>query len=266
MKKIIIPTDFSQNAWNALKYAVNLANKYQSEIHLLNIYEPISSTGSFISIKDFMQEDAEKGLKITLKELQAYLKPGTTIVTKALLGKTVPSICRYAKSMEADLIIMGTQGASGLKAVFFGSNTSGVMKQTDVPLLAIPGDANYRPIKSIAMAIDSEVITDEDVLEPVLQLAKTHGAKINVVHIEKAGQAVLIDAGVDVFLSEVPHTFYAMESDNIKEGITEFVERKEADLLVMIRRDRSFLGSIFHESVTQKTMFDSNIPLLILSN
>lgn len=265
MKKIIVPTDFSANAWNALKYAVNIANQFGSELHVVHAYEVVSTTGMLKSIRDYMDKDALEGLDATEKELVPYLKVGTSIKTKALEGQTADRVCSYAKNVKGDLIVMGTQGASGLKAIFMGSNALAVIKKSEIPVLAIPNNAKLQNLDKMALAIDSEVVAQSDLLSPLTTLARQFNAKVDIVHVVKEEALVTVDAGVDIYLSEVPHEFFVLESDNIKEGIDEFIEKKDSGLLCMIRRDRGFIGNLFHGSVTQKELFDCKIPLLIIN-
>ena len=265
MKKILVPTDFSKNANNALRYAINVANHFEAEIHLVNVYEVRSTTGSFKSIEDFMKEDAEKGLSKTIKEIETSLHRTTSIRGRAIKGLAIDTICSIAKNEKMDLIVMGTQGASGLKEIFLGSNAAGVMKNTTVPLIAVPNEYKYRSIKEILFPVDSGIVADADVLNPLTELAKAYHAKVKVFHLETEKEVVGVDPGIEYSLKDVEHTIHSEPSAvDINQTINFEAKREGIDLICMIRRERGFWENLFHRSVTQKEIFHSPVPLLIL--
>ncbi len=265
MNHIIVPTDFSNNAHKALNYAVNLANHFDSTIHLIHVYEVRSRAGMLINVRDFMQKDAEQQLSAQLQAVKKQLLPHTALKAKAVEGQAVDRICAYAKNVGAELIVMGTQGASGLKEIFVGSNTAGVIRKSEIAVLAVPNGFVYRPFKKVVLALDDQIVTTPDVLAPLIQIADTYKASVSVLHVEQPGQnSPAIDKGVDVFLDKIPHQFHTIQSDSINEGINGFVEEQEADLLCMIQRERSFIERLFHSSSTRREVFDSPVPLLIL--
>ena len=265
MRNIIVPTDFSENAANALKYAINMAFHFDSKIHLIHVYNsPPSGVGMMRSVTDFMRNDAEGELSKIVNKNKERLLRGTSLVAKAIEGYTEQVITQYAKSIGADLIIMGTQGGSGLKEIFIGSNTSAVIKHSEVPVLAIPNNFTYQRLKDIALAIDGQVISSADVVEPLIILAKEYQSHVSVLHVEKAKIAAGIDEGINVFLTEVAHSFNTIYKGKVTKSINDFVLKTDANMLCMIHRDRGYLGNLFHKSVVKKEAFDSPVPLLVL--
>jgi len=264
MKNIIVPTDFSKNANNALRFAINIANHFESNIHLIHVYNIPTQTGMVKSIKDFMEKDAEKGLTKTVVENKDRLFHKTNIISKAFEGFTDSAITNYGKAINADLIVMGTQGASGLKSVFLGSNTTAIIKNSETPVLVVPNDCKYRPFKDITLAVDHEIVGSDTVVAPLLELAEKYKSHINVLHVDKELVGEAIDTGVDFFLTNVPHSYNTIYESNIKKGIDNFVEKIDANLLCMIHRKRGFFENLFHRSVVNREAFDSPVPLLVL--
>ena len=202
MKNIVVPTDFSDNANNALKYAINLAIQFGSKVHLIHAYEiPTTQTGVVGSLRRFMEQDAEEGLSKIVAEYKDHFIKESRLEAQAIEGYTDEVIYGYAKRLGADLIVMGTQGAGAVKGIFFGSNTSKVISNSAVPVLAVPKGYSYKMIKDITLAIDNKVISSDEVLKPLVTLAKEYKAHVSVLHVEKELVASrVIDAGVDVFL------------------------------------------------------------------
>ena len=265
MKKILVPTDFSDNANNALRYAVNIANYFQAEVHLLHVYQVRSTTGAFKPVREYIKENAERDLSETIRQFKNSIIDRTVLQGRAIEGNILGVINSIAKHEKMDLIVMGTQGASGLKEIFLGSKTSEVMKHSAIPLLAIPNNFKYRSIKEIILPVDSGMVADSDVLAPLLELAKVYKSNIKVMHLETGKIMAGFDPDIDISLGKIPHSFHKFSGSNeVKKVIDIFVEEENADLLCMIRRTRGFWQNLFYRSVTSKEIFDSRVPLLIL--
>lgn len=265
MKKILVPTDFSENANNALRYAINIANYFDAEVHVLHVYESVALTGSYKDVQEYVKENAERDLSDNLRLFKDSLWGRTQLQGKAIDGNIRDVICSIAKNEKMDLVVMGTQGASGLKEVFIGSNTSAVMKRIETPLLAVPNRFKYRPIKDITFGVDSGIVADADLLTPLLEIAKAYKAKVKVMHLETEKMVVGYDPGIDISLEGVDHSFHKIMGSNDTNGVINlFVFEEKSDMLCLIRRKRSFWENLFHTSVTMKEVFDSPVPLLIL--
>ncbi|MCB9282867.1 MAG: universal stress protein [Lewinellaceae bacterium] len=264
MKNLLVPTDFSPNARHALEYAIAIANRMGCHIHLLHTYKLPSKAGMFISVDQYVMEDIRPDMHKWEEEVREKLDGSASISSSILRDSPVHGILQTAEEESIDLIVMGTQGASGLKEVFLGSTTGSVLQQARVPLLAIPGGAQLRPVKTIVLAVDDLDIPSPQVLEPLVRFAKSFGARIMVYHLEKEVDAG-IDPSVDLFLGGVEHSFhYEMQQKELNDCINDFVNDQQADLLCMIRRPKGFFERLFRGSVTQKKVFNSPVPLLVL--
>jgi len=265
MKKILIPTDFSDNANNALRYAINIANYFEAEVHVLHVYAPLSLTGSYDDIREYIKENSERDLSDNLRLFKDTLWGRTQLKGRAISGNIRDVICSIAQHEKMDLVVMGTQGASGLKEVFLGSNTSAVMKKIEVPLLAVPSRFTYRPIKDITFGVDSGIVTKSEILKPLIEIAKAYKAIVKVMHLETEKMIVGYDPGIDISLKGVKHSFHKIIGSNDTNGVINlFVLEEKSDMLCLIRRKRSFWENLFHTSVTLKEVFDSPVPLLVL--
>ncbi len=265
MKKILVPTDFSEHANNALRYAVNIGNYFDAEVHVLHVYDSISTTGAYDEAREFIKENAERDLSDNIRSFKTSIHGRTILEARAIDGNVIDVICSIAKHEKMDMIVMGTQGASGLKEIFLGSNTYQVMKKTEVPLLAIPNKFKYRAIKNILLTVDDGIVADSDVLNPLIELSKAYRSKIKIMHLETEKVVVGFDPGIDIKLGDIPHSFHRVFGSNDINGVINlYVEEEHSDMLCMIRRKRGFWERFFHKSVTTKEIFDSPVPLLIL--
>ncbi len=265
MKKILVPTDFSPNAENALAYATDFANKCGGQVTLLHTYRLHSSAGMLLSVEKFIEEDARKEMDALIRRLEPKLRGEAGVEGRVIRGDPVPIISDMADKSGYSLVIMGTQGATGLKEVFIGSTTNGVLRNTNTPVLAIPNNFAFRPIRKIVFAVDAAGISHPGVISMLVQLAKKCRAKVYVFHQGLGEIDDGIDPSIDIYLDEVEHSFhYELDEASINEGINSFVADYNADLLCMVRRRRSFLDEVFHVSVTTREVFNSPVPLLVL--
>ncbi len=265
MKKLLVPTDFSENSANALTYAVELANRFGSRITLVHLYKVHSTAGMFVSVESYMKEDAAEQMLDLMKRTEPALSGGASIESKVIRGEAVSVIAGMAEKSNYDLIIMGTQGTTGLQEVFFGSTTNGVVKHTSKPVLAIPTGTRFRPIRTMVLAIDESRVSHPAVLDPLIQLARSCQSRILVYHKDTGSEDDGIDPSLDIFLSGIDHSFhYELDAERLGDSIREFASDYQGDLLCMIRRQRGFLKDLFHVSVTSREVFHCSLPLLIL--
>ena len=153
MHSILVPTDFSENTQTALSYAIDLANHFSCKLILFNTYKLKHRAGMYIGVERMMRKESREQMAQLIRTVRPKLKGNTTLEGKVAKGEAVSTIIRAAKKLKVSLIVMGTQGASGLKEVFIGSTTNGVIKGSKIPVLAIPAGFEYRPLKTIAYNI-----------------------------------------------------------------------------------------------------------------
>jgi len=168
-------------------------------------------------------------------------------------------------STNYDLVIMGTQGASGFEEIFLGSVTNAIIKRTTTPILVIPSGLRYKSIKNVVLSLDSQPVEGATTLVPVQELLSEFKADLLLFHADKN----MLDKGIDKTTYELLGTTeytidYTISEDNINKVIKEMVNDYAIDVLVMIRRERTWWKNLFHESVTSKEVFHAPVPVLIL--
>ena len=270
MPTILIPVDFSNCSINALRYGLNHAQKLgpKSEIVIVHGYQiPIPAAEFSLSmsggILDEFKNDAEEKfekLRNDLIELDNYkikydIKPAFAL----------DAILNGIKEENPDLVIMGTKGSSGLSEVLFGSNTTGVIKSSVVPVIAVPEVFKTSNISKITLAIDEKLITDFSTLKMLAEIASIYKAHVDIVHI---GRPEDIPKTELLKLTENFHgldpEFHFFGSDDISDEIEEFVYESESDLLVMIPRKHTIFEKLFSGSLTAKLAHHTRIPLMAI--
>jgi nucleotide-binding universal stress UspA family protein len=267
MKHILCPTDFSLDAQNAFLYAAHVANRLNAVITLLHVRQdpPHLIKAPF---SEEVPEWVEAGnYEACFKLMQNTLPPGipqpVRVDTLINSGSTVAGILEVANAQQPDLIIMGTTGASGIKEIFIGSNTSNLIENSDITILAIPESATFHDFKYIAMPNDFLWIK-EDALRKVLDFASAFDAEVHCFHVNVAHNPLLTSKAekwAEKFSGE-KIVFEIVEGDYIPEGINRFIEEKQADLLAMITHKYTFFDRLFQTSYTEKLALHTDTPLL----
>ncbi|WP_297704756.1 universal stress protein [uncultured Eudoraea sp.] len=276
MKKIILPTDFSYNAYNAISYAMNLLKDEKATFYLMNTYTPaiyqteylLHSPGQ-IGLGDIYQSESINQLEELKKQLEKEFKnPKHTIIPHSAFNILVDEVAAMVASEEADLVIMGTQGATGAKEIFLGTHTVHVIKKATCPVIAIPADFKYEIPKKILFPTDYEVEYSETQLAGLLNLSKIHNSSVEVIHISSGYDLTDLQlqnkAKLEKILEKIPHLFHDLPNQEIITGINNFQLKNKMNMLAMIQNKHTFLESLFIEPVIKKIGFHVSIPFMVI--
>ena len=287
MKKILVPTDFSENAANALIYAIQLVKLVNGKLIIFhNADFPLNYTGTNI----FPGGDLGMGIdpaypagvlnnpeleqiqqeKINQLATRVRQDTGNTIPVKTFYkyGSFTDNLSEVIREEQADLVVMGTHGASTFLDRLVGTNTASVIKNSPVPVLAIPAEARFKPIKHIAYAVDLE--SDEDIfLDQLIAFAKPFGAIITLVHIKTENQP---DKITDRMLLKELRTRYPGQylqmterlGITVAKGLEEFIIESGSDLLAIGIHKHGFFHSVFHSTVPEQLVFHNTVPVVAL--
>ena len=267
IKKILVPTDFSENADLALKYAIQVANQFGATIYVLHAYLIASSAGNLVSIDHFVKADRQQEVDELVDKMKPLLSANARLEAHVKNGNPVDSIRLAAEKMKADLIIMGTKGAGGMRKFFLGSTASQVVLHSEIPVLVIPWAFEHFRISTLTLALDDKKIEDLKILKPILDLVKSFGANLNLLSVRNEEHPLTkIDSDLEDHLTKQGVKFSRVieDSPDVIEGIQNFVNREHSDLLCLIHHPRGFFQRIFDTSISKEMSFDSRVPLMIL--
>ena len=267
--KILVPTDFSENAAKALRFAISITNRLGGSITLYHVYRIGSSAAETFKSKlgEIMREDKLNALQALIDQYREYQRKGT-LETRAAVGDRVDLIVDRADKNAYDLICMGISGESAVDDFFMGNTAVGVMRNASTPILVIPKEANPIVLKTIVLAVDQQGISTPGLLKQLVAFAKIQGTVVKVYHQATEGQPDAIPPSVAAELEGLHYTYHSEipDTSHISEGIQHFVKQQDADLLCLIRRRRGFLSRLFSENVSRDSLFDSKIPILIVKD
>ena len=177
----------------------------------------------------------------------------------------------YIEEYNADLVVMGTEGATGLKEIFLGSVASKVIREAVCPVIIVPEKSKETSYEKIVYAT-SLIADDKGVLNYLKGLAKDFKAKLECIHVEKG---IETNKKFEDFAQNYKEEngnnndiefkiITKQEEEKIEDVLLSYIEDNPSSLLVMLRRERDFMQRLFGYSVTKKMAYHAESPLLIM--
>lgn len=278
MKQILLPTDFSENAWNALFTAIKFYTDFECTFHLLNAYETksqnISGFKSSVRAGEVYQslsEQSEKELEKIITYLSAnHSNQKHTFKTISSNGNLVTVIKELIPKYDIDVIIMGTKGATGAKEVFMGSNTVRVLKAIkNCSLIAVPNGFDFQSLNSIVFPTEYVHFFPKGILRPFLELMDLWKSEVKIFHVAQEFRLNDLQRYNREILKKrlegYPYSFYKVTiKSTVSKAIRDFSKEQEADLIVLTNYSHTFLERLTQEPVVKKVGFKTSIPLMVL--
>lgn len=272
MKTILVPTDFSDIATNAINYAAKLAVYTKSKLFLFHAYHVpmIVSEVPFVltSEENQLEEQSNEQMKLIVEDLQKKYENRLEIECLSVPGFTSDGIVDIAKDRNCDLIVMGTKGAGGSNRLL-GTNTVDVIKHTHCNILVVPDKVKFQKIDKIVFAFDYKIIKNSSVFNPLIELASLFNSEIMIFNIEDSRvqpttEKALEGIKLEHAFENLKHTYWFSEHENIVDAINEFAVNNHAVMITMIRRSHNLFQQILSKSNTKLMALYSQLPLLIL--
>jgi len=266
IKKILLATDLSPTANNALTYAVGLAKALGAVIDLIHIYMVKYEDGQYYT-SSYMQEIGFTKENWALEQLEVLCKntPTNLIGEKRVLQGLFADREIIDLSHEGlyDLLIMGTKGTSNRIERWLGSTTTRTMMEAACPVLVIPPIAQYRTIKHLTYATIYDT-ADLPAVEQLMTFAGQLNATVQFLHINHKKEVVPTTDYVQI--PKIPNklaTFSEVSGDSVEQGITHYLAHNPVDVLALFIPQRGAWERLFHTSFTKKMVFHTDTPLLI---
>lgn len=268
---ILIPTDFSSISDKALPFALELARRNKASITMMHtIEEPYDFAPMLEDIKKQIGRKIKSLFDEKLEEIAQRSEYGDLdIETSIQNGRVSLAILEEAKLSKADLIVMGTTGATGLQKVLFGSNASEIILQSKVPVLVVPKNSIYNGLDHITFLSD---YNDGDLkaLEQTADIARLFNAQITVLHIAKERnlKTEIMHRGFkEIATKQLNYEsldFELITQKNFIAGVADFLESHSTSLITMVRYEKPFFSKLLNKDHSKELGFYSKIPLLVL--
>lgn len=270
MKKILIPTDFSENAYQAARYALRLFGN-SADYTLVNAYQvPHSGSTMLISIADILKRDSEQLLREQIIRLEDdFPSLVDHLSAVAEMGQADTVLRKIISNNGADMVVMGTKGATGLRSVLVGSVASNVMQNVSCAVMAIPSETVSERPSRIVFAADDTTLQHDHCPEVLAYVAQRSDATVLILNVVKDGSR-MADAGAGKVpmnaFDGVPHEFHFRSGEDIGESVIGFAKEHGAHMVAMVRRRKDLVSNLFGLSKTREMIQAAKLPMLILPN
>ncbi len=277
MNNILCPIDFSDASINALEFAVKIAEVHSSTVKLIHVITEEEYADELRFGDKSGYEEIENKFKQKLKTISEEINKSQSsrydiCNCEVVKGKLIDRIKELIKQYKISLVVMGTSGVGDIKEARIGSNTSQVVENTSVPILCVPKTATYTGFSYIIYGSEFDE-EDRTYLQPILNFATAFDSRIYVVHIS-SGSKKLDESDYLDYVNDV-RSYFVYEKLSFEQFTTDsdtaialehVLNKHNANLLILVHKNRNFMNSLFHKSLTKKMSYMTNFPLLVLRN
>lgn len=273
MNRILCPIDFSEVSLNALEYAANLAQHLGCGLFVFNVFTEsdfnklLEAHSDVIPSYKNLKEYAEKRIATLVKETEEAFD--ISVDHDIRFGKLLDICQQEIAGGGVRMMVMGTKGVSNVTQAYLGSNTVKVMERVDVPLVIIPEEASFSPLKSIIYASDYAE-GDKVVLQSLVEIALPFKSRIKVVHFTHDSNTIAkaeYQQFIDELRSFTSYDKLSFELQEIKRDVSHeidhYVIQQNGDMLAILKRKRNFVEQLLEASVTKKLSYFTEYPMMV---
>jgi len=260
MQHILIPIGSTESAQNTLQYAIDFAAEINAKIFVFRAYSAQSKAGTIINIDSIIERETNLYLRTMVKSVDTKNVDVKLISAK---GSVVDSVLAIDDDLGIDLIIVGAKSNSIKEELFLGRTAGSIVKQTNIAVLTVPENYNYKPLKNILMAFKSGVIKSKTILKPLQFIVDKFSISVNLLLV-KTPDYTQEDLVLDQNLEQLRSTLTVTENSTTFQGVLEHVKTHNPDMLCVFRRKRGFFKKLWEKNTILKEEFFTNVPLLIL--
>lgn len=275
-KRILLPTDFSKNSWNAISYAIDLMDKVACEFYVLHAYTPNTQISENMMASqlglpqlDELKAASAEGLKKLSRKI-AFRDESTQhkfhyISQYSFLLEAIENICH---EKDIDLIVMGTKGATDAIDVLLGGNTINVMEKVRCsPVLAIPGSASFGTLSEIVFPTSYAEGYKKKEMQHLVQIAKITKSPVRILHVsdEELTQDQLAQKKLlEEHLTGLEYSFHTLEDVDVATGLNCFVQSRDSDMVAFINPKHGLFSNWFRRPLARELNYHSKVPVLTL--
>jgi nucleotide-binding universal stress UspA family protein len=273
MKNILLPTDFSKNSQNAIRFAMKFFEGETCTFYILNsqktsgyITADVLYGEPGVSVHDGILNDNKKELEKMIRFCESISeKEDFTFVPKLDFDNIVDAVNQAVSLNNIELIIMGSNGATDAAEVIFGSNTLKIIRNVDCPVIAIPQGYTFQKVESVLLSLNYQYIVSKKSLDIISEIVRKHKATLKILEIEEEDIKLTakINYTEEVF-KEIGFERYSIKNIPPPIAINAFEQLIPVQLHAMVVERKTFLDRFIFGSDTSKISYGSHIPLLVL--
>jgi len=271
MKTIIVSTDFSPAATNATNYAADMALAIDASLLLLHVYQvPISFTDVpvvLVSV-DELRKNAEEQLEQLKKSIEHITSGKIKVYTEVRMGDVVDELGLLSEHICPFAIVMGTKGHTAMERALFGSNTLTAIKKLHWPVICVPPGKEFgKGIKKIGLACDFREVVKTTPTHVIKDLVKEFNGELHVLNVDYDNRQYNLEtpeqsALLHSMLEELKPQYHFIKCKDIEEGINDFADENNLDLVIAIPKKHTLLEGLFKKSSTRQLVVESHVPVM----
>lgn len=276
-KQILIPTDYSSNAFNAIAYAFKLFENHDCEFHIFHTYFLALSSSSNLLFPEpepseylAVEDKSNRNMELLKKQIFALgTNPKHSVNFDHKFGTLIDRLKEKVLLENIDLICMGTRGDTDNKKVAYGRNSVNVMESVrGCAVLAVPARVTYSSLNEIVFPASFKSQYKETEMQTFMNIARMSNAKIRVLHIGKEKDLTEKQQKnrklLEEYFKEVEFSYHWLENVGVQEGLFTFVDQRNSEMISFINRKHWFFGSVFSNPLVKNLGIHSKVPLLAL--
>jgi nucleotide-binding universal stress UspA family protein len=272
MKLIIAPTDFSAISDNAIRYATDMAVAMGTNLMLVHVYQlPISfSEVPLVTISmDEIRKISEDKLAELKQNIVTITEKKLKIFTESRLGEVSEEITKLTEALAPFAIVMGTRGTTGAGRFFMGSNSISVIAKVGVPVFIVPPGVRFKPFKKVGLATDLVAVIDNTPVSKIREMVQFFDAELHVLNVDYHHKRFTPSTpeetmNMDSLLAGMNPLYDFIENKDIDQGLNDFAEKNDLDLVITLPKKHSMLERFFEKSTTRELIHESHIPIMCI--
>jgi nucleotide-binding universal stress UspA family protein len=270
MKTILVATDFSPAASNAVNYAVDMAVSIHADLVLLHVIQvPVSYSDIPVVItQEELLRNTENEMGGLKEKLEWYTKGKLNIQTEVRMGGFFHELKDFCEKILPYTVVMGSQGTTAAERLLLGGHTIHTMKHLSWPLITVPPDAKFSNVKKIGLACDFDHVVETTPIDEIRMLVTDFNAELHVLNTGKEqvfDPNVVFESGqLQEMLENLNPQYHFITHENADAGIMDFAEKNGIDLLLVLPKRHSLMDSLIHRSHSKQLILHSHVPVMAL--
>ena len=278
MRKIIVPVDFSENSWNALKCAIQYFKYEKCDVYIFHAYADyvynhidVVTKEALETQKEVHRKEVEQDLEGVLKRIKEYYpNPKHTYIPKAVFGSLLDAVNDFVEQENIDLIVMGTKGKTNDSTITYGSHTLQMLKYVKCPVLGIPSEYTYERPTNILFPSNFMVPYKNRELKLLSYLAKSYRATIHLLYLSNYDRLSLRQednkALIEYCLKDNTIQYARRDYGPITKMINTYIKTEGIEMIVMVNSRHSYMEELLNQSNIDAISLNTKIPLLVFQN
>jgi len=274
MNTILALTNFTPISINAVNYAADVAALMNAELQIINVCElPVAFTEVPLPTYDVdrLVKDAERQLADLKQAVFNRLPKLISIETVVKQGDILSEINRYCEDLQPFAVVMGAETASSFEQFMFGGKTVSAVHKLHWPIMVVPKDVQFKGIKKIGLACDFKNVIDSVPATEIKMMVHNFNAELHVVNVypEKLGgdysASDVAESGLlQTMLQDVNPLYHFISDNDVEEGINDFADKNELDMLIIIPKKHLLINKIFQHSYSKRMVLQMRVPVLAI--